>query len=356
MLHPRVIRDLCRLPMWLVSAIELRADRSVAINGWALPERGDLSASTVTMNGRAPDGFTRSHSPNFLKLFPWHDNAEWSTFHGVYRNVDHAAEEVLTFSHAGAWTLHPYSRWQDIHFPVQVWNERSVVEPDGPRMRRTQGNTSYLHYVLYGWTVAQMMDNVCRTYFGRQLNQFSSICDWGSGCARVAQAVRRMAPQSKVTGIDIDGDNIAWSKQNVPAIDFHHIPLLPPTPLPDGSFDLLYGISVFSHLKRGVFEQWRDELHRLVRPGGVILVTINTGPTLARIGSEDRIRKVKENGFDDETIDHALDAQIGDATYYRFTAMTPQEAMRLFGERFRVRELLSQASGSTQDLMICERL
>ncbi len=63
MLHPRVIRDLCRFPMWLVDGIQINKDRWVAVNGWALPNRGDLSIGEISMNGRSPGVFERTSSP-----------------------------------------------------------------------------------------------------------------------------------------------------------------------------------------------------------------------------------------------------------------------------------------------------
>ena len=60
------------------------------------------------------------------RAIPW-------TFNATV-DVDVDTIDELTFSYAGAWTLHPYSRWQDIHFPVRVWRDRAMVEPDGPRI------------------------------------------------------------------------------------------------------------------------------------------------------------------------------------------------------------------------------
>jgi trans-aconitate methyltransferase len=356
MLHPRVIFDLCRFPMWLINGISIAPNRQVTVDGWALPDRGDLMVGEIVMNRRKADFFQWRESPDMAKAFKWHENTEVARFRAVFHNVDIDTEEMLRFSYVGRWSRDPFNRWQDIYFPLQAWRNKLFAEPDGPRMKRTQGNTDFFWYVLYGTTAAEVLNEVTKTYFGKGLADFRDICDWGCGCARVVQAVHRIAPKANIVGLDIDQDNITWCQGNIPYAQFEHVPLFPPTDIPDGRFDLLYGISVFTHLTRQAFEAWRDELHRLVRPGGVVLVTVNRGASLVRMGNEELIVRALATGFDDTSTDHALDDQIGTDTYYRGTFLSTAEAMRIFGTRFRVRDIASQANGTSQDLVVCERI
>jgi 2-polyprenyl-3-methyl-5-hydroxy-6-metoxy-1,4-benzoquinol methylase len=209
---------------------------------------------------------------------------------------------------------------------------------------------------MYGTTAASMLNEVTQTYFGKSLADFRDICDWGCGCGRVAQAVHRLAPKANITGLDIDRDNIDWCQQNLTYARFAEVPLFPPSPIADGQFDLLYGISVFTHLTREAFEAWRDEVYRMVRPGGLVLVTINRGAALARVANEGLVHRTHASGFDDSSLDSALDGKIVDGTYYRGTYLMTHEAKRIFGARFRIRDIIPQASGTSQDLVVCERL
>ncbi len=240
-----------------------------------------LWSGEVALNLRKPNIFLWRDSPDMAKLFKWHENTEVARFRAVFNDVNIDAEEMLRFSYLGrCWSRDPFNRWQDIYFPLHVWQKALFAQPDGPRMQRTQGNSDYFWYVLYGTTVAEVLNEVTKTYFGKGLADFNDICDWGSGCGRVVQAVNRIAPAANIVGLDIDQDNIAWCQGNIPYARFARVPLFPPTDIPDGHFDLLYGISVFTHLTRQAFEAWRDEIHRLVRPGGVVLVTVNRGAGL----------------------------------------------------------------------------
>ena len=63
-----------------------------------------------------------------------------------------------------------------------------------------------------------------------------------------------------------------------------------------------------------------------------------------------------ESGFDDAGHDPALKGKIEDDRYYRGTYLMTREVRQIFGTRFRIRDILPQASGASQDLVVCERL
>ena len=241
MLHPRVTRDLCRFPKWLLDDLVFAPDRSLTATGWALPYHGDLMVGEIAMNGQKPDTFQRTASQAIANLFRWDDNTELAGFRVTFRNVVPNSAGYLRFSYRGRWTLDSFNRWQDIHFPLQAWLERSYIEPDPPRMIRTQGSAKFLAHVMYGATVACMLNEATETYFGKSLADFTSICDWGCGCGRLIQAIHHLAPGANLTGIDIDRDNIEWCEQNLKYAQFHDVPLFPPTKFADGQFDLLFG-------------------------------------------------------------------------------------------------------------------
>ena len=78
--------------------------------------------------------------------------------------------------------------------------------------------------------------NQSRDGVGPQLAETRDVAD--RGLERVAAGIH---------GADIDGDNASWCGQNL-GINTRQIPLSPPTDYPDSWFDLIFGISVFTHL------------------------------------------------------------------------------------------------------------
>ena len=79
-------------------------------------------------------------------------------------------------------------------------------------------------------------------------------------------------------GCDVDRDAIEWAVAHRPGPAWTLSSFEPPLPYAAGSFDLVYAVSVFSHLGRGPQERWLAELARVLRPGGVALLSVH-GPT-----------------------------------------------------------------------------
>jgi SAM-dependent methyltransferase len=48
---------------------------------------------------------------------------------------------------------------------------------------------------------------------------------------------------------------------------------MPPTSYPDQMFDLIYSYSVFSHLSEEAHLAWLKEFKRIMKPGGLLIVT-----------------------------------------------------------------------------------
>src|SRR5206468_8257505 len=66
--------------------------------------------------------------------------------------------------------------------------------------------------------------------------------------------------------------------------------LSPPLAFGDASFDLAYALSVFTHLPEAIQHDWMDELRRVVRPGGFVLLTMHGERYLERLGEDERRR------------------------------------------------------------------
>jgi SAM-dependent methyltransferase len=75
-------------------------------------------------------------------------------------------------------------------------------------------------------------------------------------------------------GEDIDPECIEWDTQNLsPAASFVLNAEAPPLPFPDAKFDLIYALSVFTHITAH-WAAWLVELDRVLAPGGRLILTI----------------------------------------------------------------------------------
>jgi SAM-dependent methyltransferase len=90
--------------------------------------------------------------------------------------------------------------------------------------------------------------------------------DFGCGSARVLRQFEDEAHDASFVGCDIDAATIAWNQANLsPPFRFLHSGLTPPLPLEPSSMNLVWAMSVFTH----VADSWADwllELHRLLVP------------------------------------------------------------------------------------------
>lgn len=91
----------------------------------------------------------------------------------------------------------------------------------------------------------------------------------------------------------------SWARcrSNLIPADFQVNRYEPPLMFADHSFDLIYGISVFTHLDKASQEQWIPELYRLLRPGGALIMTVN-GTSAAEHAGVDltQLSKLPEQG------------------------------------------------------------
>ena len=104
------------------------------------------------------------------------------------------------------------------------------------------------------------------------------MLDFGCGAGRMLRHyLPEAAAGAEIEGCDQHPESVAWMRDNLspPLVVFpngEH----PPLPVEDGRYDLVVAVSVFTHIVRG-WSEWLLELHRVLRPGGLLLATFH-GP------------------------------------------------------------------------------
>lgn len=141
---------------------------------------------------------------------------------------------------------------------------------------------------------------------------------------------------------------IAWCRRNLPG-QFFRNHLKPPLPANDEEFDIVYLMSVFTHLSVETQRAWLAELHRVTRPDGLILLTFH---------DQDHVTLPKGRSVQEELLrtgSYLMNAQ-GEGSNFMATFQTREFAERLFGEVFLVREIHpTGSSGIGQALAVLQR-
>ena len=113
-----------------------------------------------------------------------------------------------------------------------------------------------------------------------------SILDFGCGCGRVTRYWADF--DGSVAGSDVSRKAVDWCRDNLAFASFLHNGLAPGLDADDATFDLVYALSVFTHLTSDLQLAWRDELRRVLRPGGRLLITTHGRSYLSRLDQEER--------------------------------------------------------------------
>lgn len=108
---------------------------------------------------------------------------------------------------------------------------------------------------------------------GRNWSATDRLLDFGTGWGRYARIFMKDFHPDKVVGVDVDESYVQLCRQSFPYASFETVTPLPPSSLPDASFDLVIAYSVFSHLAQHAADAWIDEFARVLRPGGIVAIT-----------------------------------------------------------------------------------
>lgn len=96
------------------------------------------------------------------------------------------------------------------------------------------------------------------------------------GCAEGRMLRHLPRPEGcELWGVDINAERIAWAQQYLPPpFRFAVTTTAPHLPFEDRYFDLVYGLSVFTHIS-DLADAWLLEVVRVLRPGGFAYLTIH---------------------------------------------------------------------------------
>lgn len=107
----------------------------------------------------------------------------------------------------------------------------------------------------------------------RPLSGLESVLDFGCGWARITRCFLRDLGPSVLQGCDCDPEMVDYCATALPSYRFSVNAPLAPSAYEAGQFDLIYAYSVFSHLSEAAHLAWIEDFHRILKPGGLLVVT-----------------------------------------------------------------------------------
>ncbi|HET7452047.1 MAG TPA: class I SAM-dependent methyltransferase [Thermoanaerobaculia bacterium] len=97
--------------------------------------------------------------------------------------------------------------------------------------------------------------------------------DFGSGAGRISRHLLGNAEVAELDGVDVDPLLVAWTDRRLRGARFRRIDPAPPMPFADATFDVVVSVSVFTHFDEEAGARWAAEIARVLRPGGLFLVS-----------------------------------------------------------------------------------
>jgi len=174
-----------------------------------------------------------------------------------------------------------------VHFQARLRSENKRHSAEGmgdvppPQLRhRVHGALDLESYLNAGRVLGSSIVQEFETHGIGQ--RAAGILDFGCGPGRIAKVVKDLRPHWRLFGCDIDGEAVSWARSNLAGVaEFSASAQNPPLSYATEQFDALYSISVFTHLDEGAQFAWLAELQRVLRPGGLALITTHGVRTLA---------------------------------------------------------------------------
>jgi ubiquinone/menaquinone biosynthesis C-methylase UbiE len=178
---------------------------------------------------------------------------------------------------------------------IKEWMDRGKApHPPAPPpelRHRVHGSLDREAFLQVGERLARDINDLCKRA-GGDLSSFDHILDFGCGSGRVLRYLADSPETCRWYGSDIDPEMIGWCQKTFRKITFTVNGYQPPLPYHDNMFDLVYGISVFTHFDERSQHAWLGELRRIVKPGFVVILSVHGEDAVGTLhpSLQDRIR------------------------------------------------------------------
>jgi SAM-dependent methyltransferase len=115
-----------------------------------------------------------------------------------------------------------------------------------------------------------------------------TVLDFGCGCGRTARHWRDV--DLDLHGCDYNPELVAWCRDNLPFMRATVNGSDPPSPYDSKTFDVVYAMSIFTHLTEPSQLRWLDEWRRILAPSGLLLFTTHGNTHAHKLGKKERPR------------------------------------------------------------------
>ena len=206
------------------------------------------------------------------------------------------------------------------------------------------------------------------------LQSNTRVLDFGCGWGRVIRFFFKDLIHTNLYGIDIVPEMINTCVSTVGYGNYSQLNQPnPPTIFSNDSFDIIYAYSVFSHLSEPIHLEWLEEFFRILKPGGMLIVT--TRPRrwidVCKTLRDQPIRNPHQDGLANSFQDHEsafLDydngkvlyspvggGEVCDASFYGETLIPQTYVEQVWSKHFIFRDFVDDPSIIPQAIIVVQK-
>ena len=188
---------------------------------------------------------------------------------------------------------------------------------------------NYYKYYTESIETAQSLVNCLKKHIDLKNKK---ILDWGCGPGRIIRHLPDIIGNGcKYYGTDYNKRSIDWCIKNLKGMNFYQNSLTAKLPYPDNFFDVIYGISIFTHLSESLHYSWYNEVYRILKPGGIMYLTTQGNNYKVKLTNSE-LKK-----YNDNNLIIRGNVKEGHRTY---SAFQPQEFMKKLFKNVEILEFI----------------
>jgi SAM-dependent methyltransferase len=179
-------------------------------------------------------------------------------------------------------------KWLRTNAPYWVKGAPDGLPVPPLRLVRSATGTSSLDWSFHSGRRAAESISAALERHHVEIDRLRSLLDFGCSYGRVIRHWSHL--NAEVHGCDCNARSIRWCRRNLRFAAFAVNGLEPPLPYSNGRFDLVYALSVFTHLPQRLLVPWMAEMRRVLAPGGHLLLTTHGEAYLSELTPDEQRR------------------------------------------------------------------
>ena len=196
-------------------------------------------------------------------------DAMWSRFEQLRseRSDVRALSYILETRHKALEWIHSVGVCMDAEL-------RSCMPPlPPPELRERVGAREPEEFLWTGLVDLATIFEIYMRHSDAANTEHMALLDFGCGCGRLLRFLEHTARSWHAVGSDVNAALVSWCREYLTGTETHVNGVMPPLDYADGSFDLVYSLSIFTHLNEKSAQAWLSELGRVLHPGGLLILT-----------------------------------------------------------------------------------